>query len=180
MIYGTCLGLVCGIFVDFGNHVIIDEKGRESKSYYVKYITKDEEGLVSIDNISNTEKLDLGDGNYVKFQGVEGMVEVNDKEFQIYVENMTAFRIGDTSKFGNYEKGGIVYEIKKPKNVIFDDYKTRSEIIRGDKSTYYYTDFTAKVKEKLRENEGLRMRELSGTIKNPQRHYLLLTFFISI
>ena len=142
MIYGTCLGLVCGIFVDFGNHVIIDEKGRESKSYYVKYITKDEEGLVSIDNISNTEKLDLGDGNYVKFQGVEGMVEVNDKEFQIYVENMTAFRIGDTSKFGNYEKGGIVYEIKKPKNVIFDDYKTRSEIIRGDKSTYYYTDFT--------------------------------------
>ena len=142
MIYGTCLGLVCGIFVDFGNHVIIDEKGRESKSYYVKYITKDEEGLVSIDNISNTEELDLGDGNYVKFQGVEGMVEVNDKEFQIYVENMTAFRIGDTSKFGNYEKGGIVYEIKKPKNVIFDDYKTRSEIIRGDKSTYYYTDFT--------------------------------------
>ncbi len=142
MIYGTCLGLVCGIFVDFGNHVIIDEKGRESKSYYVKYITKDEEGLVSIDNISNTETLDLGDGNYVKFQGVEGMVEVNDKEFQIYVENMTAFRIGDTSKFGNYEKGGIVYEIKKPKNVIFDDYKTRSEIIRGDKSTYYYTDFT--------------------------------------
>ena len=142
MIYSTCLGLVCSIFVDFGNHIIIDEKGREAKSYYVKYITNDEEGLVIIDNIHNTEKLDLGDGNYVKFKNVEGMTEVNDKEFQIYIENMQAFKIGDTSKFGKYEKGGMIYEIRKPKNITYNDYKTMSEIIRGDKSTYYYTDFS--------------------------------------
>ena len=141
MIYSTSLGLVCSIFVDFGNHIIIDEKGKEAKSYYVKNITKDKEGLVTIDNIQNTEKLDMGDGNYVLFKNVEGMTEVNDKEFQIYLENTESFKIGDTSNFGEYKKGGMIYEIKKPKNMIFDDYKTRSEIIRGENNRYYFTDF---------------------------------------
>ena len=108
MIYATTLGLVCGIFVDFGNHVIIDEKGKEAKTYYVKNITRDKEGLVTIDNIQNTEKLDMGDGNYVKFKNVEGMTELNDKEFQITLENMESFKIGDTSNFGEYKKGGMI------------------------------------------------------------------------
>ena len=142
MIYATTLGLVCSIFVDFGNHVIIDEKGKEAKTYYVKNITRDKEGLVTIDNIQNTEKLDMGDGNYVKFKNVEGMTELNDKEFQITLENMESFKIGDTSNFGEYKKGGMIYEIKKPKNMQFDDYRTRSEIIRGENNRYYFSDFS--------------------------------------
>ena len=142
LIYSVCLGLVCGIFVDFGkNHIILDEKGKEPKSYYVKSITKDAEGLVTIDNIENTERLDLGDGNFVTFKNVEGMTEVNDKEFKIYVEDAESFKIGDTSNFGEYKKGGIIYEIRKPKNMAFDDYKTRSEIIRGENNRYYFADF---------------------------------------
>ena len=142
MIYSTCLGLVCGIFVDFGNHIIIDEKGKETKTYYVKNISKDKEGLVIIDSIQNTEKLDMGDGNYVTFKNVEGMTEVNNKEFQIYVEDALSFKIGDTSNFGEYKKGGIIYEIRKPKNMKFDDYRTRSEIIRGQNNRFYFTDFS--------------------------------------
>ena len=142
MIYSVCLGLVCGIFVDFGkNHVILDVKGKEAKSYYVKNIAKDKEGLVTIDNIENTERLDLGDGNFVKFKNVEGMTELNDKEFKIMVEDAESFKIGDTSNFGEYKKGGIIYEIRKPINMPFDDYKTRSEIIRGENNKYYFTDF---------------------------------------
>ena len=141
MIYATSLGLVCGIFVDFGDHIIIDEKGKEPKTYFVKNITKDKEGLVTIDTIDNTEKLDMGDGNVVKFKNVEGMTEVNDKEFEIYVEDMQSFKIGDTSNFGEYKKGGIIYEIRKPKNMKFDDYKKRSEIIRGENNRYYFSDF---------------------------------------
>ena len=142
MIYSVCLGLVCGIFVDFGkNHVILDVKGKEAKSYYVKNIAKDKEGLVTIDNIENTERLDLGDGNFVKFKNVEGMTELNDKEFKIMVEDAESFKIGDTSNFGEYKKGGIIYEIRKPINMSFDDYKTRSEIIRGENNKYYFTDF---------------------------------------
>ena len=142
MIYSVCLGLVCGIFVDFGdNHIIIDEKGKEVKSYFVKNITRDKEGLVTIDNIQNTEKLDMGDGNYVKFKNVEGMTELNDKEFQISLEDVESFRIGDTSNYGEYKKGGIIYEIKKPKKMKFYDYKTACEIIRGENNRFYFTEF---------------------------------------
>ena len=140
MIYATSLGLVCGVFVDFGNHIITDIKGKEEKSYFVKNITRDKEGLVTIDNIQNTEKLEIGDGEFVKFKNVEGMTEINDKEFEIYLEDMEHFKIGDTSNFGEYKKGGMIYEVKKPKTMIFDDYKTRSEIIRGENNRGYITD----------------------------------------
>jgi hypothetical protein len=129
MIYSVSLGLVCGIFVDFGdNSIIIDEKGEESKSYFVKNIIKNKEGLVTIDNIQNTEKLDMGDGNYVKLKNVEGMTELNDKDFQISLEDIESFRIGEISNYAEYKKG-FIYEIKKPKIMKFYDYKTACEII---------------------------------------------------
>ena len=95
MIYNVSLCLVCEIFVDFGdNHIIIDEKGKEAKSYFAKNITKNKEGLVAIDNIQNTEKLDMGDSNYVNFKNVGGMTELDDKEFKISLEYVESFKIG--------------------------------------------------------------------------------------
>ena len=121
MIYATSLGLVCGVFVDFGNHVITDIKGTEAKTYFVKNITRDKEGLVTIDNIQNTELLDIGDGEFVKFKNVEGMTEVNDKEFEIYLEDVEHFKIGDTSNFG---ESGEIFAKKKQvlKPASFSDY----------------------------------------------------------
>ena len=143
LIYGVCFGLTGGIFTDFGpNHVIIDENGEEAKSYFVKSVTKDEKGLVTIDTIQNTEKLDLGDGDFVKFKNVEGMTELNDREFEIKFEDIQSFEIGDTSKFGDYIKGGIAYQIKKPKIIKYEDYKTRSEIMWDSNSQLYCYDFT--------------------------------------
>ena len=145
LIYGVCFGLTGGIFTDFGpNHVIIDDDGEEAKSYFVTSITKDGEGLVTIDTIQGTEKFTLGDGDFVKFKNVEGMTELNDenKDFEIMVEDTKSFRIGDTSKFGEYTKGGIVYQIKKPKIIKYEDYKKRSEIMWDDNSKLYCVDYT--------------------------------------
>ena len=142
-IYGVCFGLTGAIFTDFGpNHVIIDPNGKEIKNYYIKSISKDEEGKVTIDTIQDTEKLDMGNGNYVKFKNVEGMTELNDKEFQVTVIDRESFKIGDTTKFGDYTKGGIVYRIKKPKTIEYEDYRKRSEIMHDSKSKIYNSDFT--------------------------------------
>ena len=58
LLYGICLGLVGYIFSDFGPaHLILDEKGEEIPSYLIKSISKDAEGLVTIDNIQGTNNL---------------------------------------------------------------------------------------------------------------------------
>jgi ubiquitin-activating enzyme E1 len=117
LIYGFCLGLVGYIFADFGqNHIIFDDNGREIKKFLVKSITRDKQGLVTIDTIQGTNNLNIGDGDFVRFKNVGGMVELNDekKDFMIFNSNYESFKIGDTSKFSEYTKGGIVYQVKKP------------------------------------------------------------------
>ena len=117
-IYGICLGLVGYVFSDFGpKHIIFDETGKEIKTFLVKSITNEENGLVTIDDIQGTNNLNIGDGDFVKFKNVEGMTELNDenKDFQISMNSYNSFRIGDTSKYGQYSNGGIVYQSIKPK-----------------------------------------------------------------
>ena len=134
-IYGICLGLAGYIFSYFGDrHTIYDETGKEIKTYSVTNITKDKEGLVTIDTIEGTNNFDLDNDDYVIFKEVEGMTELNYgyngyKEFQItYVDNKS-FKIGDTSNFGEYKKGGFVYQIKKPKCIFHYDFSTRGMMI---------------------------------------------------
>ena len=132
LIYGFCLGLAGFIFTDFGmNHVIFDENGEEIETYLIKSISKDKEGLVTIDNIQGTNNLKIGDGDFVKFKNVEGMTELNDenKDFQIVFENYKSFKIGDTSNFHDYIKGGVVYQVKKPRTVQYLDFCSRSAMI---------------------------------------------------
>ena len=132
IIYGICLGLAGYVFTDFGpSYKIIDETGEEIQSYLVKSITKEKNGLVTIDNIQGTNNLNLGEGDYVYFKGVEGMTELNEKgrEFQIQFEDYQSFRIGDTTQFGEYKKGGIVYQIKKPKDMTYYDFSQRASMI---------------------------------------------------
>ena len=132
LIYGICLGLAGYVFTDFGpKHIIYDENGQEMDPYLVKSITKDKEGIVTIDTIQRTVNLTLGDGDFVRFKGVEGMTELNEegKEFQITFEDYKSFKIGDTSNFGEYTKGGTVYQIKKPKIMEYSDFSKRAKEI---------------------------------------------------
>ena len=135
LIYGMCLGLVGYVFTDFGpEYTIIDENGEEIQSYLVKNITKEKNGLVTIDTIQETNQLAIGDGDYVYFKGVEGMTELNEegREYQITYESSDKFRIGDTTKFGDYKKGGMVYQIKKPSKKQYYEFCQRAMMICDD------------------------------------------------
>ena len=151
-IYGICLGLAGYIFVDFGSiHTITDENGQEPGIYLIKSISKDKEGRVEIDNINDTNNLKMGDGCFVKFKDVGGMVELNDpeKDFEIRLEDYKTFRIGDTSNFSDYTKGGIAYQIKKPVLKQYFDFTLRSAIITDPMHKLPNPDGTKKGREEF-------------------------------
>ena len=134
-IYGICMGLAGYIFSDFGDeHIIFDETGKEIKNFLVKSITNEEKGLVTIDNIQGTNNLNIGDDDIVKFKNVEGMTELNDekREYKITMESDKSFRIGDTSKFGKYTNGGVVFQVLKPKVRKYFPFDKRSFMICDD------------------------------------------------
>ena len=152
LIYGMCLGLAGFVFTDFGPaHTIFDESGEELETYLVKYISRDKDGLVVIDNIQGTNNLKIGDGDYVKFRNVEGMTELNDenKDFQIVFQDFQSFKIGDTSKFSEYKKGGVVYQIKKPKQIQHLDFCLRSAMISDPSHHFNIADQTKRGRVEL-------------------------------
>ena len=152
LIYGFCFGLVGYVFTDFGfQHIIFDENGEELETYLIKSISKDKEGLVIIDNIQGTSNLKIGDGDFVKFKDVGGMTELNDenRDFQIQFENYESFKIGDTSNFSEYTKGGVVYQIKKPKNIQYLDFCTRSAMISDPAHPFGTSDQTKRGRTEL-------------------------------
>ena len=117
-IYCAALGLAGFAFVDFGEqHMIRDENGEECKQYLVRNISRDERGIVLIDDTIGNGKLALSDGDYVTFKEVQGMTELNDGEpRQIQYVSPIAFSIGNTSNFGEFIMGaGIVEQIKVAK-----------------------------------------------------------------
>ena len=145
LIYGLCFGLTGFIFTDFGpKHVIFDETGREIKTFLVKSITKEKKGVVTIDTIQGTNNLNIGDGDYVQFKNVEGMTELNDekKDFQVTMIDYQSFIIGDTSNFGEYTKGGIVYEVKKPVIKQYYPFCQRALMICDDYHPFNCSDST--------------------------------------
>ena len=142
LIYGMCLGLVGYVFTDFGKeHIIINETGEEIEPYLVKSITKDKNGLVTI---ADENDLSIKNGDYIRFKEVEGMIELNEegKEFQIILENNKSFKIGDTSNFKEYKKGGKIYKIIKPIKKQYYDFYHRSTMICDDDHPFNIVDNT--------------------------------------
>jgi len=127
-------GLFGYIFVDFGEEFTTqDADGEMAKTCFIAGITKDEEGVVTIVDGS---RHDLETGDHIKITEVQGMEEVNGKEFEVTVLGKcgspwaflfltvfflgpTQFKIGDTSKFGEYTKGGFISQVKQPKSLSF-------------------------------------------------------------
>ena len=128
-IYSATLGITGYCFVDFGNeHFIRDNNGEECKTYLARIITKDKEGVVTIDDSIGGGKLALGDGDYVTFREVGGMTELNDgKPRQIKFISSISFSIGDTSSYGDYTNGGIIEQVKVPKPISYMSLKEKME-----------------------------------------------------
>ncbi|EAX86764.1 ThiF family protein [Trichomonas vaginalis G3] len=100
LIVVDCRGVFGYIFTDFGaSFVSNDAIGERPSRFLINMITNAEEGKVTCDA---DEPHHLSDGDHVRFEEVEGMTEVNDKEFEVKVISPRQFTIGDTTKFGQY------------------------------------------------------------------------------
>lgn len=116
-IWTGALGLFGWTFVDYGDsHLIFDKSGEECKSTIVTSISNDENSVVTV---NDDKRHGFEDGDWVTFREVEGMTEVNDKNFKIKVLSPFSFSIGDTRAFGKYTRQGIAEQIKVPFPVKF-------------------------------------------------------------
>lgn len=111
-------GLFGGVFCDFGaSFTVTDKNGEPCKNFLIDWVEHSTEGIVTC---AQDSRHDLEDGDYVTFSGVQGMKELNGcTPRKITVINPTRFKIGDTSGFAPYEKGGYCKEVKMPEAVAF-------------------------------------------------------------
>ena len=80
-------------------------------------ITRDTDGVVTC---LDEHRHGFEDGDYVRFEEVQGMTELNASEpLRIKVLGPYTFSIGDTSRFSDYVRGGIVTQVKTPKELNF-------------------------------------------------------------
>lgn len=112
------LGLFGYCFVDFGNDFVVkDETGEPPKSANIVGISNDEKAMVMVQ-----ERHDLSDNDTVILKEVEGMTEVNDKEYKIKVIGPNAFQIDvDSRNFGVFSdrQKGIFEQVKTEKHLSF-------------------------------------------------------------
>lgn len=103
------MGLSGFVFNDFGEeHLIINRTGDDPNSFFIKNITKEKEGKVTI-NIDNESN------SLYEFSDIKGMEELNNKEpIKINILDGESFSIGDTSNYNEYISGGIVKEVFIP------------------------------------------------------------------
>jgi len=134
LIVADVAGLYAQVFNDLGEEfTVVDVTGEQAKSAMVAKISKEEKGMVAcLDEVRHG----FEDGDVVKFEEVDGMTEVNGKEFPVTVIGPYTFSIGDTSGFGDYVKGGVALQVKKPKVLKF---LTLEESIKNPEMVF--TDF---------------------------------------
>ena len=120
-------GIYGFIFVDFGkNFTVYDETGDEVKEYLIEKITKEEEGKVTI-NTSLSGNIKLTSNDLISFKEIEGMTELNNCPPMKIKISGNIIEIGDTSKFSDYIRGGVLYNVKVPKAINFESFKERVE-----------------------------------------------------
>ncbi|XP_040891055.1 ubiquitin-like modifier-activating enzyme 1 [Toxotes jaculatrix] len=110
---------LCGqLFCDFGDEFkVLDHNGEMPASAMIQSISKDNPGVVVC---TDDQKHGFSDGTKVTFSEVRGMTELNSMgPVEITVRSPYSFSIGDTSAFSEYERGGIVTEVKQPRMLNF-------------------------------------------------------------
>jgi ubiquitin-activating enzyme E1 len=110
------------VFVDNGvNHTIVDPAGEQPSRSILSFVTRAEEALVTI---APEEAHGLGDDDFVRFDEVEGMTELNGNVYPVAeVVSTRQFRIQcDTREFGEYssaKRPGFVSQVFPPKTVAY-------------------------------------------------------------
>ncbi|XP_065509365.1 LOW QUALITY PROTEIN: ubiquitin-like modifier-activating enzyme 1 [Caloenas nicobarica] len=111
-------GLFGQLFCDFGDDfVVTDTNGEQPLSAMVSMVTKGCPGEVTC---LDDARHGFETGDFVTFTEVEGMEELNHcGPLEIRVLGPYTFSVGDTSGFSDYERGGIVTQVKMPKRIRF-------------------------------------------------------------
>lgn len=134
-ILASTKGLFGNIFCDFGKEFeVVDTNGESPVSAMVAGISKEENSVVTC---LDESRHGLEDGDYVTFSEVQGMTELNGcRPLMIKVLGPFTFSIGDTTKFSDYVRGGIVTQVKMPKKIAF---KSMEESLKEPE--FVMTDF---------------------------------------
>ena len=121
-------GVFCRVFNDFGDEFeVIDKNGEEIKEVMIKEITKDKEGLVTL---QEGFKHSYEDGDEVLIEKVEGMTTTDGKSIngtihKVITVTPSSFKIGDTTGYSDYEINGLAKQLKTKLKMSF---KPLSEI----------------------------------------------------
>ena len=117
MLVADVRGLYAQVFTDFGpKFTVVDNNGEQPITAMIASITKEANAVVTT---LDEARHGLEDGDVVTFSEVHGMTEINAREFPVKVLGPYTFSIGDTTAFGDYERGGVVTQVKQPKVVSF-------------------------------------------------------------
>nr|GAT53895.1 predicted protein [Mycena chlorophos] len=128
-------GLFGSVFTDFGpKFVCVDPTGEQPLSGMIVSVEQSSEGLVTC---LDETRHGLEDGDYVTFNEVQGMEELNGCEpRKISVKGPYTFTIGDTTNFSSYKAGGNFTQVKMPKTI---EFKSLQESLKSPE--FFITDF---------------------------------------
>ena len=127
-IYGTVFGLKGSIFNDFGEKfTIFDSDGIEPKKYHCKEITNEEKAVLTLEE----ETVGISQNDLIIIKSNEGMTELNKLkdpvkvlEVKIDENNKKKFILDlNTTNFGKYVAGGLVFKPKESIDKSFKSYK---------------------------------------------------------
>lgn len=122
-IYCGVMGLSGFIFNNFGkNFKVKNENGEPPKTYFIKKIIKAKNTKINID-ITN-ENIELNINNMIEISEVKGMEEINGKKCKIlkFENSDTIITDLDSENFNEYERGGLIKEVKIEKNFDFTSF----------------------------------------------------------
>ena len=127
-VYAAQFGLSSFLFTDFGEDFLVEDlDGKKCEKYFIKSITNSCPGIVEIEPLVTTKGnktvehfLKFGTGDFVSFNDISGMNELNDTPPRpIRVLSKTKFTIEDTSKFEEFTGSGMVEKVKIPYPMAF-------------------------------------------------------------
>jgi len=120
MIVADTKGLCSQIFCGFGpEFVVVDTNGEQPLSVMVSGITVNEQGEGVVACLDE-HRHGFENGDFVKFQEVQGMNGLNDSEpREIKVLGPYTFSIGSVADMTPYVRGGVATQVKMPQKIAF-------------------------------------------------------------
>lgn len=139
-------GVFSRCFVDCGAEpfTVHDKDGEQLKEVFINHISP--EGVVTV---AGDDRHPFQDGDVVRFRELVGLENLNGCERSVKDLNIHQFSIGDISSLGGeYQRGGIVREVKQSITLTFasfDEQIHNPRILTTDGSDYWTKEITGEM-----------------------------------